>query len=53
MLVTKGSNKFQAMDPLYEMEFFLCDTFRNAGHSRDGDDASRTCSLASPNDYMF
>ena len=23
MLATGGSNKFQAMDPLYEMEFFI------------------------------
>ena len=49
MLATEGSNKFQAMDPVLD-GVFLCGTFRNAEHSRDGDDASRTCSFASPND---
>ena len=27
MLATEGSNKFQAMDPLYEMEFFYVARF--------------------------
>ena len=27
MLATAGSNKFQAMDPLYEMEFFYVACF--------------------------
>ena len=27
MLATEGSNKFQAMDPLYEMEFFYVALF--------------------------
>ena len=41
MSATEGSNKFQAWHPLYEMDVLRFE------HSRDGDDESCTCSLAS------